>query len=230
VSDGDLHVIVVPGGNGGLPSDVVVGCRAGPSFPASALEDIPPVDDVELPGLDEAMEGFLGDAEGQFWPQEGWRVLHETEETVLIVHHDPATGAISFMGFEPEDGSWRWAGASSGGPCPLQTTLPPDLGVVEWRIDPAAPPLGPETTAIPVLATELDCASGQPMGDRLLGPEVVMTDTQVLIAFAAQPLSGDRSCQGNPEQAVTVELPAPLGDREIVDGLATGLDLADFLE
>lgn len=68
------------------------------------------------------------------------------------------------------------------------------------------------------------------MGDRLLGPEVVMTDTRVLIAFAARRRPGMQTCPGNPEQPVTVDLPEPLGDREIVDGLLTGFDLADFLE
>ncbi len=68
------------------------------------------------------------------------------------------------------------------------------------------------------------------MDDRMLGPEVVVTGRQVLIAFAARPLPGDQSCPSNPEQSVTVELPQPLGDREIMDGLATGLDLVDFLE
>ena len=176
------------------------------------------------------MESFLGDEEGQFWPQEGWRVLHATGQGALIVHHDPATGNIWFMNFELQEGSWRWAGASAGGPCPLHTTLPEGLGVVEWRIDPAGPALSPESTSIQVLATERECASGQPMGDRLLGPEVVMTDTEALITFAARPLPGGQSCQSNPEQSVTVELPEPLGDREIIDGLATGLDLSDFLE
>lgn len=232
VNSGDeLRVIVVPDGDGGLPPNVMVGCRAGPVFPAAELDEVPPVDEAESPDLAIAMQSFLGGAEGRFWPQDGWRVLHETEQTMLIVHHDPATGGISFMDLERRDGSWSWAGSSSGGPCPLQTTLPEGLGVVEWRVDPSGRELNAETTVIPVLATELGCASGQPMGQRLLGPEVVMTDSQVLIAFAALPPPGTvQNCQGNPEQPVTVVLAEPLGDRQVVDGLATGLDLADFLD
>jgi len=49
-------------------------------------------------------------------------------------------------------------------------------------------------------------------------------------AFAARPLRCAQDCPNNPEQSVTVEMPEPLGDREIIDGLATGLDLSDFLE
>jgi hypothetical protein len=57
-----------------------------------------------------------------------------------------------------------------------------------------------------------------------------MTDDTLRIAFAAEPPAGDQSCQGNPEASATVELPAPLGEREIVEGLTIGLDLADFLD
>lgn len=176
------------------------------------------------------MREFLDGGEGQFWPQDDWRILHETGATMLLVHHDPAVGGVSFMSLEMRSGAWRWTGGSSGGPCPLETTLPEGLGRVEWRLDPAGGGLGPATTSVAVLATERDCASGRPMGDRLLDPEIVMTDTQVLITFAVQPLPGGQNCPSNPEQAVLVELPEPLGERELVDGLATGLDLADFLE
>jgi hypothetical protein len=38
----------------------------------------------------------------------------------------------------------------------------------------------------------------------------------VRITFAAEPPPADQSCPGNPEASATVELPAPIGDREIV--------------
>lgn len=230
VADGELHVIVMPNADGSIPADITIGCPSGPSFPASALEDIPPVEDVDLPGLDDAMQSFLDDEEGQFWPQEGWRLLDESDTTATLVHHDSATNAISFMDLEVQDGVWRWAGASSGGSCVLQTGLPEGLGVVTWRLDPSVDPPTAESTSIAVLVTERACASGRPMGDRLLGPEVILTDTEVLIAFAARSLVGFQECPGNPEQPVVVELPEAIGGRMIIDGLDTGLDLADFLE
>jgi hypothetical protein len=231
LTTGDRPVtILVPGVDGSLPGDVIVSCPSGPSFPYSALQYIPPVESVDLPGLDAAMQSFLSGEEGQYWPQEGWRVLYSTDNTVLVVHLDGETDAISFMDLEFRDSVWDWSGASSGGPCPLQATLPEGLDVVTWRLDPDAPPPTPETTSIPVLATEQACASGKPMGDRLLGPDVVMTGTEVLIAFAARSQTGMQECPGNPEQAVVVELPGPLGDRTVRDGMDTGLDLGDFLK
>ena len=68
------------------------------------------------------------------------------------------------------------------------------------------------------------------MGNRLLDPEVVTTDGAVLITFAAEPpVPVEQNCQGNPEQPIVVELPEPLGDRTLRDGLAVGLNLEDFL-
>ncbi|MDQ3352632.1 MAG: hypothetical protein M3501_11805, partial [Actinomycetota bacterium] len=44
-------------------------------------------------------------------------------------------------------------------------------------------------TELHVLVTERDCVGRGEMGDRLLGPEVVVTDSEVLIAFASIPTS-----------------------------------------
>lgn len=227
--EAELNVIVTPDGDG-MPTDVMLSCPSGPSFPASALDAILPVEDIDIPGLDAAMQEFLDTEEGEFWPQDGWRVLHQTDGSVAVVHLDEETGAISFMDLSMDGGELRWAGASSGGDCSLQTTLPEDLGVVTWRVDPDAGELAPEATSIVVLVTERGCAGGEPMGDRLMGPQVVMTDTEVLIAFAARAQTGAQECPSNPETAVVVELPEPLGDRTLRDGLDTGLDLTDFLE
>jgi len=69
------------------------------------------------------------------------------------------------------------------------------------------------------------------MNERLVGPEVVTTNQAVFIAFAAEPPPGHaQSCQGNPEQAVIVDLPEALGDRDLLDGLAVAGNLEDFLE
>jgi hypothetical protein len=76
---------------------------------------------------------------------------------------------------------------------------------------------------------ERACASGEPVGDRLVGPAIVMTDTEVRIGFAAMPQSGAFECPANPWQPVLIELPEPLGDRQLVDGLDFAKDLADYL-
>lgn len=98
---------------------------------------------------------------------------------------------------------------------------PLGLGEVTWELDPAFPAPGPSDTDIHVLATETACASGREMGDALRGPQIVETETEVLIAFAVESVVGGADCQGNPPTPVTVTLSAPLGERELRNGALT---------
>lgn len=223
-------LIVTPGPDGELPPDLEVGCPSGPTFPISALDE---VTDLETAGREEvaaAIQPFLDNEEGRFWPQEGWRILHETDTEILLVHHDPA-GSLSFMTVSRSAAGWEWSGAQGGGPCPLRIAMPERLNTVDWRLDPTAPPIDAESTEIFVLLTERECVSGQEIGDRLVGPEIVLTEGAVLIAFAATPPQGDAfTCQGNPETPYLVELPESIGDREVRSGLELGINLEDALD
>lgn len=67
------------------------------------------------------------------------------------------------------------------------------------------------------------------LAERLLDPQVVETDTAVLITFAAIAQRDDQECPGNPSTEVIVELDAPLGDRVIRDGLLVG-PITDLVE
>ncbi|NHZ70783.1 MAG: hypothetical protein GWP18_03995 [Proteobacteria bacterium] len=134
------------------------------------------------------------------------------------------------MYVENDADEWRWAGSSIGGDCPLEVMPPVGLNAVDWRLDPTAGPPTPDGTTIHVLVTERACASGQAMGERLLGPQVIVTDAEVLIAFASRTLGGPQNCQGNPDTAVTIELSGPLGGRALANGLALDVSLEDILE
>ena len=66
--------------------------------------------------------------------------------------------------------------------------------------------------------TEIACASGQSSEDRIVAPRIVVEEDAITITFAVMPLEGPQDCQGNPASEVRVELPEPLGDRELRDG------------
>lgn len=228
---GDLDAIVLPDTEGRLPPDTQVNCRGGMQpFPISALDDVPLLSDAGMPQIEEAIRPFLESEEGKYWPQSGWQVLYPTDTAVLIAHTDPASPEpnLALMSVEYHDGAWMWSGSSSGGECVLAVQPPPGLNIVDWRLDPATPPT-PESTSIAVLLTERACASGEPVGDRLRGPQVVVTDTEVLVTFAAEPQGGSHTCPGNPPTPTTIELSGPLGSRGIRDGLDLGMALDDAI-
>jgi hypothetical protein len=223
----ELDIIVAPGADGRLPADLSVGCKFGPVFQVSDLETIIPLEAGDPGGVAEAIEQFLSSEAGDSWPQNGWQILRQTTDEVLLVHEQ--ANEMAFMTVKRAADAWRWSSSQLGDGCPLYYVTPEGLNTVDWRLDPESP-VGAGDTTLAVLVTERECVSGQELGNRLRGPQVVMTDDTLRIAFAAEPPAGDQSCPGNPEASATVELPAPLGEREIVEGLTTGLNLTDFLD
>ena len=230
--------------------DDVVSCR-GRALTISSLDTIEPL--ANRPEIVEAVSPFLESGEGDFWPQEGWQVITVSETEALVVllqteaqvvaqlegvdgvevddnFGDGDTLTLSMQSAELRDGTWEWAGSSSGEDCELATPVPEGLGQVEWEIDPDAAPLTPESTSIDLLAAERACVDGQPMGDRFRSPTVRETETEVLITLTVTPPEGDEfTCPGNPSQPVTIELASPLGDREVLEGSTTTGRLSDFI-
>lgn len=224
-----LSIVVPPDENGEFPPGMIVSCPSGPSFPVSALDEVDVIDSSDPAGMLAAIAPFLTSGEGEFWPQEDWRLVHqESDQATLVTTFE---GQLAFMFLSRQDGQWAWSGSSmSGDRCDLQYTTPEGLNTVEWRLDPSAAVPGPDSTSFQVLLRERECVSGQEIGGRLRGPQVVITETEVLVAFATEPPRGDAfNCQGNPEMAFTVELDQTLGDRTIVEGMSIGLNLEDHL-
>jgi len=229
ISEGELGVIVPPDDGGNYPPDLVVTCGYG-QFPISALADIRPLEEADPGGVAAAIEPFLSSEEGQYWPQEGWQVLHLTDREVLLVVKEE--GSLTFMSASNDGTGWTWSGSGGGGEeCPLEFMFPEDLNAVTWMLDPDGAPLTTDTTELEVILNERPCVDGREIGDRLLPPEIVMTETQVFMAFAAERPPGDAfTCPGNPDTPYVVELPEPLGDRDLVEGVQIGVDLADYVD
>lgn len=228
-STGDLQVVVPPGEGGAYPDDLMVSCGHG-AFPIGALEDIRPLAEADPGGVTEAIEPFLASEEGDFWPQDGWQILHETDSEVRLVAETDS--GLAFMSVTNDGSGWEWSGSSmAGDECNLEFVVPENLNTVEWQLDSDADALTPESTEIPVILNERECVGGQQIGERLVGPQIVMTDRQVFLAFAAERPEGDAfECPSNPDMAYTVELPEPMGDRELMEGLEIGISLEDFLD
>jgi len=143
-------------------------------------------------------------------PQDGYLEVLRTPDLVLWVNRN-ADGPVQGVARRVADG---WDATVSGCQHPLtvtQGTVP-----VVWAL---AEMPDPQATMLRVLATSRECASGMATGDRLRPPEVAETDDAVTITFTADPLPpGGYDCQGVPPTHATVQLAAPLGDRELLDG------------
>lgn len=220
----ELGVIPSRDPDGSVPADTLVTCGSAIPFPLSTLDD-----PVMLEGLgDDALVAALADwrtnFEGRHLPEKGWFVLTYDDRQAEIVA-TTGRGGVAFVAFEASTDGWEWAGSAEPGKCGLRVALPEGFGEVDWRLDRRHGEPQPGDTTIHVRASERDCASGEAMGDRLLGPEIVETDDAVLISFAAIAQYTDQECPDNPWAPVDVRLSEPLGDRALRDGLVVG-DLA----
>ena len=94
-----------------------------------------------------------------------------------------------------------------------------DVGPAAWYLDPDHPVPTAQSTEIHVQVQEQACNNGEPIGDRLIGPDVSEARDEVVITFSAERRSGANNCFGLVgADPVTVTLSAPLGDRRLVDG------------
>ena len=196
--------------------DPLVTCRGIPPVRYSQLVDPPSIDHVDHPAVD-ALRSELDAPGPEPLPRGRW--------VVISIDEDRATFAVLFPDefgysqFERSGDGWRLSGYGLGPPCESTVALPDGLGRVEVRLDPDSLP-GSDSTTIHLMVTEVGCASGREMGDALVGPQVVETETAVLVAFAAiRPSDLMVTCQGNPSTPVSIELSRPLGDRTISDGV-----------
>jgi hypothetical protein len=225
-----LGLAVVPGAEGRLASDLIVGCH-GSLFPLSALNEIELIAEDDPAGFLAAIDPFLANEEGQFWPQDGWHLLWSGEESTYLVAKT-GDGSLAWMYLERDGNDWKWSGSSiDGDPCELRVGVPEGMNTIEWRLDPEQPSPSPDSTEIHLILNERECTSGQEIGGRLRGPQVVMTAAEVRIVFVAESPPGDFfDCQGNPDTPFLLELPEALGERQLVDGFEVGVVLDDYVD
>ncbi len=208
---GPLKVIPEPGEN-----DPLVSCSGLPPVPYSTLINPPSISTVDHPAI-EALRAELGVGMVELGADARWGVIAIAEDRADFAGLSP--DGFGTVTFERRGDRWILAGSSQGSSCDAVVALPEGLGQVAVRLDPDSLP-EPADTVINLLVTEMACSSGRQMGDALLGPQIVETDTLVLVAFAVVPVSGTAACAGNAPSSVTIELSQPLGDRILLDGLS----------
>jgi hypothetical protein len=187
----------------------------GPPFPASLLE-VPDGSETVDDGPSGALRTVLSDARAvTALPQQGWRRLYADDRQAAFAAPE-GLGWATVVVSRGADGSWGYLGLSRGGP---PRRFREGAGPAIWRFDPAHPEPTEDSTSVAVLVTELACTSGRRCDDRLLAPEIEVRSDTIDITFFARSLPrGSYRCPGNPPCALEVELPEPLGKRQLRDG------------
>lgn len=90
-----------------------------------------------------------------------------------------------------------------------------ETSIGTWELlDPAA--VDPATTRLEVGVTRVECSSGVTGEVREIA--VDLEPDRIVIGIGLEPLGLDAAdCQGNPVVPTTVDLGAPIGDRDLVD-------------
>ncbi|MDQ2964292.1 MAG: hypothetical protein M3R57_00355 [Chloroflexota bacterium] len=148
-------------------------------------------------------------------PGTGWVRVTQLADRVQFVAPDGDGAGWFVVGLTLRDGRWT---LDVMGECQPEVVLPPGVARAEWRLDPAFPAPAGGDRQIHALITEQACANGKPPEGRVLPPLVTPSQTAVTIAILVTNIPGGADCPGNPEFALTVDLPEPLGGRTLLDG------------
>jgi hypothetical protein len=161
-----------------------------------------------------ALRRFLA-RDGIPWARKkSWRLIAE-DHGYAEFGSGRLSHAVELMIFQRIRGAWKWQGYSSDcEPSSLRRGLP----AVTWELA-EGQRLTPDTTEIEVNLGPGDCASGRSQNDRLQKPEFREQNGKLLMSLWLRPLPpGFYTCIGIIEPPVVIELPEPLGDRELRDG------------
>ncbi|NOX30492.1 MAG: hypothetical protein GXP35_10660 [Actinobacteria bacterium] len=195
-------------------SDPLVDCRTGRPFLLSALDGPPDIDaDSDDPLVVALMDERIDNKAIRL---NGWRTLTRDDKSAVLANFEvPNRPLLQF--FEYTDAGWSSDG-SSAGECRLSYALPEGLGRVGIRLDPEQP-LDPTSATVHLLVNQVDCAGGASGIERMQRAEVIETDDVVRVAIGVVSPEGDQTCPSNELAPITIELSAPLGDRELLDGI-----------
>jgi hypothetical protein len=182
-------------------------------FPSSALEASPI--DLEAPGpeiraLRESLDiyaGIYGDLRSLDW------IFAEHDVFGATFIADRGDTWLHAPVFADDDGSFVPGTIEHCDPRPLDQS---DGGEAALYLDPAYSEPKPDDTEIHVLVEEQACSSASSPASRLLPATVSYTADSVRVEVRVRRVSGAASCPGNPRLPVTIVLPEPLGDRQLV--------------
>lgn len=159
-------------------------------------------------GIDSGGVGSAGRVELSF-------IDPSTEALNAVVAELPDGFCIGSVQFTPEPPDSLDIFSESGD----VSSLPSGVEPVAVFFAPEAGRPDADSNEITLWLLERECASGQEMGDRLVGPEVFESESEILIAAGVAIQLTEQDCPSNPPTVLTVTLDSPVGDRTIRDAV-----------
>jgi hypothetical protein len=164
---------------------------------------------------EKALQRFLAKNILSWVRKRSWRLVVERDGAAEF-----ASGRLSreleWMRFRRVHGRWKWESYSSN--C-KPSSLRRGVSAISWELAQSRPPLSPSTRSIEVNLGPGECNDGRSQNERLQRPEFREQQGKLVMTLWLRPVSpGFHNCVGIIEPPLTIELPEPLGDRELVDG------------
>ena len=144
---------------------------------------------------------------------DGWRELARDDEQALFGRGAPPH-LLTVAVRRARGGRWEPLGASNSRPL---RAVRDGIRASSWRLDRTIR-LDPDSPVLHILVTERTMASGTPVAERLLAPELYIDSGAALLRVYVRPLAGYVGRAGRHETPVRVALPEPLGGRTVLDG------------
>jgi hypothetical protein len=143
----------------------------------------------------------------------GWRELVRTDDDVLFGRGRPPQLLTVSVRRGRRD---RWAPLGVSNSRPLRATRD-GVRASSWRLDPRFMPAA-DDAELRILITEQTFASGALADDRLLAPELYLADDRAVVRIYVRPIEGYVGRSAKHETPAIIQLPEPLGEREVIDG------------
>ena len=145
---------------------------------------------------------------------DGWRLLARAEGEALFGRGEPPRLHTVAVREDPRRHTWMCIAASVGQPLRAARD---GIRASSWRLEPSHE-VGPDETMLRVLVTEQTYAGAQRADGRVLAPDLHVDAGLLVLRMFVTPLKGFQSRAPNPETAVRIALPHPVGSRRVVDG------------
>lgn len=171
-----------------------------------------------------AFDPYLAMTEGEygFFAGYEWFLADEAdgEFTLFGIPLEPTAEGYADVRFELRDGKWDPIGWGTCHPTVSTGHDRSAWGLATWILDPDSPP-DPDSTSIPVLINERNCAGGKPPVDREIFAQAIQEDGALIITVLVEPVEGGADCQGNPWYATVIDVNETPDGRALFDGSAT---------